>query len=134
MAKIRGEKRGIRIPKKLLFPVAGVLRVQLKSLKKRRKSIIGEDPFKMGSREGNKASPDTDASEQFGHTRVSAVKAEIDRKIIQTRKALTRVKVGSYGICEECGELIDTDRLTIYPEATLCVKCEAKREKKRGGK
>jgi DnaK suppressor protein len=75
------------------------------------------------------ASPDTDAAEQFGHARVSAIKEQLDKKMIQTKKALARVKIGKYGICEDCGKMIDTDRLMIYPEATLCVKCETKREK-----
>ena len=41
------------------------------------------------------------------------------------------IKNKGYGICEDCGKMIDTDRLMIYPEATLCVSCEAKKEKKR---
>ena len=60
---------------------------------------------------------------------VNILSEELERKIIQTRKALTRIKIGKYGICEDCGEMIDTDRLMIYPEATLCAKCQKKREK-----
>ena len=45
---------------------------------------------------------------------------------VQIRKALTRVRLGTYGTCEDCGKMIDTDRLMIYPEATLCVACTAK--------
>ena len=71
---------------------------------------------------------EADAEEQFGHARTSAIKEQIDRQIIQTRKALTRIKIGKYGICEDCSILIDTDRLMAYPEATLCTKCQAKRE------
>ena len=74
------------------------------------------------------ASPDTDAAEQFGHARASAIKEQLDRKIIQTKKALSMVKIGKYGICEDCAKMIDTDRLMIYPEATLCASCQKKRE------
>ena len=45
------------------------------------------------------------------------------------RKALTRIRFGKYGLCERCGKFIDTDRLMIMPETTLCVECEKKREK-----
>jgi len=81
------------------------------------------------SRVSDNASPDTDAAEQFGHARTSAIRDQLDRKIIQTKKALARVKIGNYGICEDCGEMIDTDRLMIYPEATLCANDAAKKEK-----
>lgn len=122
-------KNNVAFPSNLLFPVAKFLREKLESLKKKKKQISKEDPFKDKSRILDNASPDTDAAEQFGHARTSAIVHEIQRKIIQTRKALSRVKIGKYGICEDCGNMIDTDRLVIYPEATVCVNCERKREK-----
>lgn len=120
----------IVFPASLVRPVAEFLRAQLKELLKRRRDISREDPFENPNRVTDNAAPDADAEEQFGHVRTSAIKEEIDRKIIQTRKALSRVKIGRYGICDNCGDMIDTDRLMIYLEATLCVKCEAKKEKR----
>lgn len=117
----------LHIPAKLLSPIGAFLRNQLKALEKRRASIEKEDPFVSGRTE-NFASPDTSAAEQFGHARIEAVRHELDKKIVQMRKALTRVKVGNYGICEECGQMIDTDRLVVYPEATFCIRCESKKE------
>ena len=118
-----------RFPGNLLEPVGKFLQDKLKMLKKRKKEIEEDDPFADTSRVMDNASPDTDAAEQFGHAKTSAIRSELTKRIIQTRKALTRVKIGKYGICEDCGELIDTDRLMIYPEATLCAKDAAKREK-----
>lgn len=124
-----GKSAGV-FPKDLLKPVALFLKNNLERLKTRKKEVDSEDPFKDTSRLNDNASPDTDAAEQFGHARTSAIKAQLDRRIIQTRKALARIKIGKYGICEDCGEMIDTDRLMVYPEATLCAKDQAKREKK----
>lgn len=118
----------LQIPTKLLSPIGDFLRDQLRRLERRKAELRDEDPFVNGRSE-NLASPDTAAAEQFGHARVEALRRELDRRIVQTRKALTMVKIGKYGICENCGKMIDTDRLVIYPEATFCVKCEAKREK-----
>lgn len=123
------DKTKITFPASLLLPIGKFLKARLKLLKKREKEIEEDDPFRDVSRISDNASPDTDAAEQFGHARASALKTEITRKIIQTRKALTRVKWGKYGICEDCGQMIDTDRLMVYPEATKCVSCEKKREK-----
>ena len=119
----------LSFPANLVAPIAGILKSSLKKLEIRKKEISKEDPFIDKSRVLDNASPDTDAEEQFGHARTSAIREQIDRQIIQTRKALTRIKIGKYGICEDCGNMIDTDRLMAYPEATLCKACKAKREK-----
>lgn len=121
--------RPIKYPARLLQPVGNFLQAKLKVLERRKKGIEEEDPFSDPSRVSDNASPDTDAAEQFGHARTSAIKEHLDRKIIQTRKALSRVKVGKYGVCEVCGEMVDTDRLMVYPEATTCVKHAVKEDK-----
>ena len=123
------KKTQLSFPSNLVTPIANILRSSLKKMEFRKKEISKEDPFKNKARISDNASPDADAEEQFGHARTSAIKEQIDRQIIQTRKALTRIKIGKYGICEDCGNMIDTDRLIAYPEATLCAKCKAKREK-----
>jgi DnaK suppressor protein len=119
----------LAIPANLLAPIGRFLQGRLRSLEKRKKEVEKEDPFENTARLVDNASPDADAAEQFGHARTSAIKEQLDKRIIQTRKALTRLKIGKYGICEDCGQMIDTDRLMIYPEATLCAKDAAKREK-----
>ena len=125
----RKKGKGIKYPSKLVAPVRNFLQSKLKVLEKRKKDIEKEDPFSNTARISDNASPDTDAAEQFGHARTTAIKEQIDRKIIQTKKALAQIKVGKYGVCEECGKMIDTDRLMAYPEATLCAADAAKKEK-----
>lgn len=119
----------LRFPSNLLTPVARFLTARLHTLEKRKKEISKEDPFNNPSRVDDNAAPDTEADEQFGHARTSALKTEISKNIIGVRKALTRIKIGKYGICEECGQMINTDRLIAFPEATLCTKDAAKHEK-----
>ena len=119
----------VRFPANVLAPVGRFLSGRLTDLQKHKRDIEKEDPFKNPERLIDNASPDTEAAEQFGHARTSAIRKELVRKIIQTRKALSRIRIGKYGICEDCGKMIDTDRLIVYPEATVCVDCERKREK-----
>lgn len=111
----------LKIPGKLLSPIGKFLQEQLPRLEKRKKELEQEDPF-QDRRAENHAAPDTDAAEQFGHARIEAMRKEMDRKIIQIRKALTAVKLGKYGVCEVCGEMIDTDRLMALPETTRCAR------------
>ena len=118
-----------KFPSNILAPVAHFLTARLHTLEKRKKEIAREDPFADTSRVDDNAAPDIEADEQFGHARTSAIKKEISKSIIGIRKALTRIKLGKYGICEECGQMIDTARLMAFPEATFCAKDAKKREK-----
>ena len=119
----------VAFPASLLEPIKQFLHLEEKKLNERKKKLEEQDPFKDPKRLADNASSDADAAEQFGHANVEGLKKEIDRKLVQVRKALTRTKVGKYGICEKCGGMIDTDRLTVFPEATICVKCEKKKER-----
>lgn len=113
----------------LLEPIKQFLSREESKLTQRKKELEKEDPFNDTKRILDNASSDADASEQFGHANIEGLRKEIDRKLVQVRKALTRIKIGKYGICEKCGRMIDTDRLTIFPEATTCIECEKKKEK-----
>lgn len=119
----------IKYPTEVLQPVKRHLGQKLADLLRRKKELISEDPFEDVSRLNDNAAADADAAEQFGHLRVNALKRTLDRTIIQVRKAVTQIKIGKYGICERCGKFIDTDRLMVMPETTLCVDCERKKEK-----
>ncbi len=114
----------VSFPSQIVAPVSEFLKTQLTELEKRKKKIAKDDPFRDTARVDDNAAPDVEADEQFGHARVSAIKEQIDRRMIQTKRALARIKIGKYGICENCGKMIDTDRLMAYPEATRCISCE----------
>jgi RNA polymerase-binding protein DksA len=49
--------------------------------------------------------------------------ALVEKEIASVRRALGRIKDGSYGICVRCGEEIAPDRLEARPEAALCIAC-----------
>lgn len=122
-------KNPISFPDQILKPIQRFLRREEKQLEKRKQTLEKEDPFADVARLSDNAAPDADAAEQFGHARIEAMRREIDRKLIDIRKALTRIRIGKYGICENCGRMIDTERLMVKPEATLCIECEKKRER-----
>jgi RNA polymerase-binding transcription factor DksA len=117
-------------PASLLKPVGKFLSEKLKALRINRKRVAKDDPFNNKTRDLDSAATDTEAEEQFEHARISAIKSELNQKARQIKNALERVKKGKYGICEVCNKMIDTDRLAIFPEATKCVTCEKKLEKK----
>lgn len=123
------DKSILKYPDEILKPVREYLNDKLFGLEKQRKEINATDPIHDKSRLTDNAAMDDDAAEQVGHLQAFALKGAVDRKIIQVRKALSMMKVGKYGVCENCGKMIDTDRLMIMPETTLCIDCEKRREK-----
>lgn len=44
--------------------------------------------------------------------------------------ALKRIEDGTFGICQDCKQLISKVRLKAVPQARLCIKCQEKREKR----
>lgn len=119
----------IRFPMSLLRPIGNFLAREAKRLEKRKGRLTAQDPFSDSSRVTDNAASDSDAAEQVGHAQVSAMQRQTERKLIQIKKALTRIKIGKYGICEKCNKMIDTDRLMVVPEVTICIECERKKEK-----
>ncbi|MFK5926203.1 MAG: RNA polymerase-binding protein DksA [Desulfuromusa sp.] len=50
--------------------------------------------------------------------------------INKIRQALERIKDGTFGHCENCEELIGTERLRVRPVTTLCIDCKTEQERK----
>jgi len=51
-------------------------------------------------------------------------------RLTLAKKALKKIRVtGNYGICEDCGEEIGTERLRVHPIAARCIDCREQLEK-----
>ena len=120
----------ISFPSTVLAPLVRFLREQQKKLRNSKNALKKEDPFVIGKRDLDN-SVDSDVAENVEHDRTSALRRQVTRSIIAVKKTLTRIKLGKYGICIECGKMIDTDRLAIAPTADLCISCEIKKESKK---
>lgn len=44
-------------------------------------------------------------------------------RIARIQEVRRRLKEGSYGMCEVCGQPIESERLTAWPFATTCIRC-----------
>ena len=58
-----------------------------------------------------------------------AVWKRLEDKCHGLSEARARLQEGGYGICRACGCRIPHRRLHALPAATLCVSCQAKRER-----
>ncbi len=56
----------------------------------------------------------------------------LESRRAQALHALDRLRLGLYGVCEDCGDPIGDVRLDYQPEATRCVRCQAAWERASG--
>lgn len=101
------------------------LRLHLEEEKKRlhaqMNDLLAQDPFTNTDRASDKAASDTEASDESSHDRFTAMVDELKAKLSDVDGALARIADGTYGFCTVCGDMIDTDRLSIIPTATVCL-------------
>lgn len=55
-----------------------------------------------------------------------ALENTLEKELKKINNALERMADGTYGICKNCGEMIDIERLKAYPAAQNCIKCKQK--------
>ncbi|MCL4479483.1 MAG: RNA polymerase-binding protein DksA [Deltaproteobacteria bacterium] len=48
--------------------------------------------------------------------------------ILKIEESLKKIKQGSYGVCEICGEEISEERLRLRPVTTQCISCKTELE------
>lgn len=117
----------LKLSMKFLDKIKNFLESELVKIKRNKKELKKADPF-LDTNRTLENSLEADVDEQIGHFDTEIKINFLAKRTVQLRKALTRLKLGKYGICERCGSMIDTDRLVVNPEATTCVKCEKESE------
>ena len=72
------------------------------------------------------------ASNQIEDEIVMSIAQGEAKEIEQIDTALIKVKKGKYGICENCGKIINKQRLMAIPFVSLCIKCKEDEERYEG--
>lgn len=66
-----------------------------------------------------------DAALDAAQDEISSQLAEVEsRELANIERALARIKNGTYGECEVCGNKIPLARLNALPYATSCIECQ----------
>jgi RNA polymerase-binding transcription factor DksA len=107
------------------------LELQKKSLQKELESFANEDPklkHNWDTRYPNREDGDKDeeADEVQEYDNALSLEYSLELKLKDVNIALEKITDGKYGICENCGEEIEEERLKAVPEAKLCMKCNNK--------
>lgn len=63
----------------------------------------------------------------FERSRVATLMREARSHLGDLQRAQERVEAGTFGVCEECGAAIPSERLMARPTARTCVHCASSR-------
>ncbi|EKD91173.1 MAG: DnaK suppressor protein [uncultured bacterium] len=101
---------------------------QQKEVEKEIEDLEKDDPINSLSM-AESSEPGTDSWVADTHSRVLAVKSNLQMLLVRIRKSLQNLNSGKFGKCENCGKLIEDERLKAIPTATLCIVCSKKVKK-----
>mgnify|MGYP003382426718 FL=1 len=73
--------------------------------------------------------PDEGDAEIFEREKNAALISVLERRLSDIDAAVRSTEKGTYGTCARCGKPIETERLEIKPDATLCVTCQSEVER-----
>jgi DnaK suppressor protein len=89
-----------------------------------RKALAGDLSLLMQLREQTGGDV-VDAALDAAQDEISSQLAEVEsRELAFIEKALARIRGGTYGECEACGNKIPLARLNALPYATSCIECQ----------
>lgn len=116
-----------------------ILRSRLESEQKRltreleqlKASVRPADERREGSPFGKREEEATEAAEL--ETRLELEK-RIRNQLASVEHALAKFEEGTYGLCDNCGQPIPSERLEALPQASLCLECKASQAKNAKGK
>ncbi len=116
-----------------------VLRSHLESERER---LIGElEEVKANTRDASErreGSPfgkrEEEATEAFELEKRLALEQRMKERLAKIEHSLHKFEEGTYGLCDNCGQPIDPDRLEALPHASMCLNCKAKQAKNAKGK
>lgn len=110
--------------------IKNILLKQQKKVEQNLKALENEDPVLSDNASAESSEPGTDSWLADTHSRVVAIKQGLMDMLDNIRKALSNLKDGKYGKCENCGNPIEPERLKAMPTATLCISCSKKKPKR----
>lgn len=77
--------------------------------------------------EQDEETEDADANDSENDREEALVDAAVERRT-EAQAAIERIESGTYGVCIDCGDKINEDRLAFRPEAARCLPCQEKFE------
>lgn len=116
------------VPPTILRELVIKLWKRSKELKREEELVTQSDPYLQPGRVNENPEMVDDTVEDIEKNIQQARLDIIQRARIDIRRALAKIRIGTYGICDTCKKPIDISRLRAFPQATRCVDCSRKEE------
>lgn len=116
----------LNLPRQTLIKIKRILTRQQKDVDQQLKSMEKDDPVLSQEVVAEASESGTDSWASDVHARVMAIKNDLVGLSKKITHALSSIKRGTYGKCENCGKQIEAERLKAMPTATLCISCSRK--------
>lgn len=116
-------------PIRTLNTIKKYLLRQQREVEKNLKEVEKDDPATAPAL-AEASEPGTDSWIAQSHISALALLSTLRKTAGSIKKALSKIKNGSYGKCERCGKRIETSRLLVMPTTPYCVSCSQKLAKK----
>lgn len=123
--KFMANIKSIIVPPNLFRDLVIRLWKRSRELKKEEEVVKEADPFMHEEYADVSEGADTvsgDVEKTIQEARLDLIQSAR----LQIRKALAKVRIGTYGMCESCKKPIDLARLKAFPQATTCFECAKK--------
>lgn len=119
----------LNFPDKTLKFIKKHLMRQQKDVDKHLKVVEEDDPAKSPAL-AESSEPGTDSYIAEIHTKSLVLGQQLKNTKTSIMVALTKIRKGTYGKCEKCGQSIEVGRLLAIPTAQYCLSCSQKTSKK----
>ena len=104
----------------------------LKDLQQQRTDLLAEAGVVLGGGLAQESENLADVGDQAtavaDQNFILRLREREQRLLKKIDEAVDRIRAGTFGICEECGEPIGYKRLKARPVTTLCINCKTKQE------
>lgn len=109
-------------PAKQIRIIKNFLLRQQKEVEENIRKVEKDDPAKDKVL-AESSEPGTDSYIADSHNKILVLQNNLRQVSINIKKALTKIKIGTFGKCERCGKPIETSRLMAMPTAQYCLSC-----------
>ncbi len=110
----------LNFPKKTLGLLKNYLLREKKQVDKSLKEVEKDDPARSPAL-AESSEPGTDSYIADTHNKILVLKNNLVQVSLSIKKALSKIRSGTYGKCEKCGSRIEVGRLLAMPTAQYCL-------------
>lgn len=112
----------LKLPHKSINLIKKYLLRQQKEVEENLKEVENDDPVTTPAL-AETSEPGTDSSIADTHGKSLVMEKELTNAKTSIIAALQKIKNGTYGKCEKCGQQIGIGRLLAMPTAQFCLSC-----------